>query len=317
MRRKTFFSLIFFLLFSSTPSLGEGRRTVDRIIAWVNDEVITQSELDREVLMVIRAFPEEFSGADRDRKIKELMAQKLAALIGRRLLIQEARRRNIEVGAAELEEVLKAVKQKMGDVIKGISEEELRRGMKEEILVQKVVEAKKAELSEKVQISEKEIEEFYENLRKSGDEILVKEPGEVHLFHILLKEEERAKEAVRRIRKGEDFSKVAAELSGSSKWDLGFIPWEDLDPTIAETAKKLKPKEVSDPIKGSDGYHVIMVEEIKEPVLARFDEVKELIRRIILDQKIAPEFNKWLKDLHDRAKIRIVGVEGGTPSLQK
>jgi parvulin-like peptidyl-prolyl isomerase len=307
MRGRIILGLVAFIFLLPIPSFGE-RRTVDRIIAWVNDDVITQSELDREVLLVIRSFPEEFSGADRDKKIKELMAQKLAALIGRRLLIQEARRRNIDVSSAELEDTLKAVKEKMSDMIKGIPEEELRKGIKEEILVQKVVEAKRAELSAKVQVTDKEMEELYESLRKGEDPILVKEPGKVHIHHILVKEEGKAKEAVERIRKGEDFSKVAIEISGK-EGDLGFISWDDLDPAIAEVVRKLKPKEVSDPIKGSEGYHVVMVDEVKEPVIAGFEEVKDLMRRVLIDQKIAPEFNKWLKDLHDKSKIRIVGTE--------
>lgn len=102
---------------------------------------------------------------------------------------------------------------------------------------------------------------------------------EVRARHLLVEKEEEARAALARIRGGEDFAKVAAELSrdpGSKGegGDLGYFTQERMVPQFAEAAFKLKPGEVSEPVQTQFGWHVIKVEDRRTRPLPSFEEVR-------------------------------------------
>lgn len=110
---------------------------------------------------------------------------------------------------------------------------------------------------------------------------------EVRARHILVEEEDMAKAALARVKKGEDFAKIAAELSkdpGSGKegGDLGFFTKDRMVAPFAEAAFKLKPGEVSEPVKSQFGWHVIKVEEKRVKPLPKFEDVKGEIETYLL-----------------------------------
>ena len=105
---------------------------------------------------------------------------------------------------------------------------------------------------------------------------------EAHARHILVEDEAQAKAAVERLKKGEDFAKVAAELSkdpGSGKegGDLGWFTKDRMVPEFAEAAFKLKKGEVSAPVKSQFGWHVIKLEDKRSKPLPDFAAVKPQI----------------------------------------
>jgi peptidyl-prolyl cis-trans isomerase C len=123
-----------------------------------------------------------------------------------------------------------------------------------------------------------------EAARKLYDETvkgLTPEP-EVRARHILVETEDEAKAALTRLKGGEDFGKVAGDLSkdpGSKAegGDLGFFSKERMVEPFAETAFKLEPGQVSDPVKTQFGWHVIRVEEKRTKPVPTFEETKEQI----------------------------------------
>ena len=123
-----------------------------------------------------------------------------------------------------------------------------------------------------------------EAARKLYDETvkgLTPEP-EVRARHVLVETEDEAKAALARLKGGEDFAKVAGDLSkdpGSKAegGDLGFFSKERMVEPFAETAFKLEPGQVSDPVKTQFGWHVIRVEEKRTKPVPTFEETKEQI----------------------------------------
>ena len=120
-------------------------------------------------------------------------------------------------------------------------------------------------------------QKLYEETTKS-----MKPEEEVRARHILVADEAEAKKAAARVKGGEDFAKVAAELSTDpgSKTDggeLGFFTKESMVAPFAEAAFKLKPNEISDPVKSQFGWHVIQLEERREKPVPTFDEMRERI----------------------------------------
>lgn len=109
---------------------------------------------------------------------------------------------------------------------------------------------------------------------------------EVHARHILVPTEDEAKKAQARVKGGEDFAKVAAELSkdpGSGKegGDLGWFTKDRMVPEFADAAFKMKPGEISDPVKSQFGWHVIKVEEARTKPVPSFDDVKEQVSQYL------------------------------------
>jgi peptidyl-prolyl cis-trans isomerase C len=104
---------------------------------------------------------------------------------------------------------------------------------------------------------------------------------EVHARHILLENEDDAKKAYDRVKNGEDFAKVAKELSkdpGSSDGgDLGWFTKDRMVKEFADAAFALKPGEVSPPVKSQFGWHVIKLEERRQKAVPTFDQVKQQI----------------------------------------
>ncbi len=117
-----------------------------------------------------------------------------------------------------------------------------------------------------------------EAMRKFYDETVkgLKPAQEVRARHILVESEAEAKAALERVKKGEDFAKLAAELSkdpGSGKegGDLGWFEKERMVPEFAEAAFKLDKGQVSDIVKTQFGFHIIKTEDKrdKQPPLSK------------------------------------------------
>ena len=122
--------------------------------------------------------------------------------------------------------------------------------------------------------------------RKAYDEAAKAQPPqpEVHARHILLPSEEEAKKALERIKKGEDFAKVAAELSkdpGGEGGDLGWFTKDKMVPEFADAAFKMEPGQVSDPVKSQFGWHVIKVEEKRMKTFPPFEQIKDQAARYV------------------------------------
>ena len=121
---------------------------------------------------------------------------------------------------------------------------------------------------------------------KAYDEAAKAQPPqpEVHARHILLPSEDDAKAALARVKKGEDFAKVATELSkdpGGEGGDLGWFTKDKMVPEFADAAFKMEPGQVSDPVKSQFGWHVIKVEEKRMKTFPPFEQIKDQAARYV------------------------------------
>jgi peptidyl-prolyl cis-trans isomerase C len=140
--------------------------------------------------------------------------------------------------------------------------------------------------------------------RKAYDEAAKAQPPEpeVHARHILLPTEEEAKAALARIKAGEDFAKVATELSkdpAGEGGDLGWFTKDRMVPEFADAAFKLEPGQVSDPVKSQFGWHIIKVEGKRMKTFPPFEQVKDQAARFVA-QKAQTAL---ITSLRDKAKI--------------
>ena len=146
---------------------------------------------------------------------------------------------------------------------------------------------------------------------KAYDEAAKAEPPqeEIHARHILVPTEDEAKAALARIKGGEDFAKVATELSKDPSGDGGDLGWFTKDrmvPEFSEAAFKLKKGEVSDPVKTQFGWHIIKIEDIRTKTFPPFEQVKDQAARYVA-QKAESE---TIAQLHNAAKIELFDADG-------
>jgi peptidyl-prolyl cis-trans isomerase C len=122
---------------------------------------------------------------------------------------------------------------------------------------------------------------------------------EVRARHILVEQEDDAKKIHARVKGGEDFAKVAAEVSkdpgsGQQGGDLGYFSKERMVPEFAEAAFAMKAGDISAPVKSQFGWHIIKLEDRRNRPVPAFADVKDRLAQALV-QKAQNELVEKLK----------------------
>ncbi|ACK51447.1 PpiC-type peptidyl-prolyl cis-trans isomerase [Methylocella silvestris BL2] len=128
-----------------------------------------------------------------------------------------------------------------------------------------------------------------EAIKKTYDDALKaqKPETEVHARHILVATDADAEAVLKRLKAGEEFAKVAKEVSKDTSADGGDLGWFTKDkmvPEFAEAAFKLEPGQLSAPVKSPFGWHIILVEGKREKPFPALDEVKDQVSRYVVQK---------------------------------
>ncbi len=141
-------------------------------------------------------------------------------------------------------------------------------------------------------------------MKQVYDEAAAKQTSEEEISarHILVPTEDEAKAALKRVKGGENFAKVADEVSkdpGSKGGDLGWFTKDRMVPEFGEAAYKLKKGEISEPVKSQFGWHVIKLEDRRMKPFPSFEDVKAQVAQYVA-QKSQSEL---IMKLREGAKI--------------
>jgi peptidyl-prolyl cis-trans isomerase C len=147
--------------------------------------------------------------------------------------------------------------------------------------------------------------------RKAYEEAAKAEPPqqEIHARHILLPTEDEAKAALARVKGGEDFAKVATELSKDPSGDGGDLGWFTKDrmvPEFSEAAFKMKEGEISEPVKTQFGWHIIKIEGVRTKTFPPFEQIKDQAARYVAQKAESDAISQ----LHSAAKIELFDADG-------
>ncbi len=279
---KTRFSLVLaallgaFLALPAAPARAQATSPVDSIVAIVDEDVILRSELDRAVGNILTQYADQ-PGALPPRDVLE--RQVLDRLVVMRLQLARARQSGIRVSDAELGQAVQSVAQRnrmTPDQLRerlqadGLSYEEFRNTLREEMLVERL---RQRYLQSRVQVSEAEIDQLLAVREVGGPEvrlanILVGLPDGATPDQIATAEQKiRGIKSV--IEKGElDFRAAAIRYSDAQNaLDGGEIGWRGYDaipPAFLGLVRSLQPGQVSEPIRGPNGFQLIQVIETRE-----------------------------------------------------
>ena len=285
---------------------------VDRIVAEVNSEIITMSELQN----MAKTFEGQSGVKPTGQDEKKMQREMLEALIDRKLAKAEAERRGIKVTDKELDEAMVRFKQRSNIVdnetlAKGLSQaglslKEFKQQIADQITQERLL---SVVVGAKVVVSDAEVRRIYdEKFKKSGTQ--------VHLITLRLpyppgatsEQKEAAKQKaetiINAIKRGESFTEAAGKLS-LSPTDVGFVSQTDLDPRLAAYLDQLKPKEVA-PVETPEGYQLIQIIGRRTGEARSFEEAAPEIRRILMQQDMEKYFGDWVKTLREKAYIKIM-----------
>ncbi len=143
-------------------------------------------------------------------------------------------------------------------------------------------------------VSDKELKKVYEEYKKN-----FKSEKEVKAKHILVDTEAKAKEVISKLKKGGKFDKLAKEYSKEPA-ELGYFTKDVMVPEFSEAAFNLKKgKYTTEPIKTQFGYHVILVEDIRDAQALPYDKAKDQIKAMVSQGALA----KVLNDISSKANV--------------
>jgi peptidyl-prolyl cis-trans isomerase SurA len=263
--------------------LAPAQQILDRIVAVVGDEIISESELEMQLTLYVNQMGIEVTSAAQKNQLK---AEMLEQMVNDRVLLLAAQKdTTIQVSSKEVDD---AVKEQLDRVRSEFTEEEFKAQLKAEGLTESELRKRYREQTRekmmtdrligsklsKVSVSAREVKDFYETYKDS----IPDQPEAVKLSHILLEigpssetlDSLRSKaERIRDLaRAGEDFARLASAYSDDPSrergGDLGFFKKGDMIPDFEEAAFALNPGEISDVVKTQFGYHIIKVEERRD-----------------------------------------------------
>jgi peptidyl-prolyl cis-trans isomerase SurA len=305
-----------YLVIALFPGQAGSAVLLDRVVATVNDEVITWSELMNVINVEGKSFLEGIPDDVKKQRIKELEKPFLNNLVEMKLQLQAAVKMGLNVNTEELAGAVADIKAKysMTDEIfmnsltaEGLTMQDYRRRLADQILLQKVV---NFAVRSNIVVSDREIEEYYEANKDNfaGKEKLSirqiffpKPDGESGRTAV----EEKARGISQRLAAGEDFAKLASEFSeGPSRQfggDMGYISRGTVLKEVEDMAFALQVGEVSNPFWSPGGLHIIKVEDRIEG--GTLEQVKEKVSDIIYQQVFKSQYNEWRTGLRENAYV--------------
>ena len=305
---------IAFVLSVATPVLAAG--DADEVALFVNEEPIYAWELK----LLLPQIQTEVTSQGQDTRGLEVIERTLDRAIDSRLLAQVARRRGIEPNEDRINDKMKGLEDRAGgreelkaELIKSrITYDQLRSTVVQADLVQTLVET---EILPSGAVSPQDVEAFY-----TENPELFKGSDKVHSRHILIVVDpdatdaerqdarQRAEEAQTRAAAGEDFAKLAAELSdgpnAATGGDLGFTARGQMVEGFDEAVWSLEPGQISDVVESRLGYHVIKVDEIVSGPVVPFDEARPLVTNLLRQRRNGAALASFVGELRANAVIR-------------
>jgi peptidyl-prolyl cis-trans isomerase SurA len=305
---------------------AHGVTLVDRIVAVVNKDVVTYSELNEAVGMAERQLRRQGTPAP-ERAVLE--RQMLERLILDKVQLQLARETGIRIDELQLDRAVERIAQSnnmtLADFRKaleadGVGFDAWRNDIRQQMIM---VRLREREVENRVQVSDTEVDLFLEQLKNRPDE-----GTEYNIAHILVRvpegasperirqARERADQAVAEARGGAPFARVAAAYSDApDALQGGALGWRDhqrLPELFSDALAKMTPGDVSEPLRSPAGFHIVQLID-RRGVGAEAPVVQTRLRHILIRTNEAvseAEARRKLLDLRERI------VSGGADFAQ-
>ena len=328
---------IFASLVLTAPFAQAQLKSIDRITAVVDDDVIMQSELDSRVQVVknqskgMRLPPDDV-----------LAQQVLERLITESIQMQMAERSGIRINDQQLTQTIATIAKQNNMSLRQFQQALEKDGVpyaeaREQIRRERVIsEVQRYRVGSKIQISEQDIDGFLNSARGQSataeeyrlGHILIQVPSQANKDQ-LKKAQNKAKKIVKDLRKGADFEETAVANSEGRNalkgGDLGWRKEAELPSLFADIVPSLKKGGISDPIRSASGYHIIKITDkrggdeqlvrqtrarhilIQETTIRSAKESEKLINDIYKRVQKGEDFAKLAKEFSDDPGSKVSG----------
>lgn len=291
------------------------------VLATVGKEKVTQGDLDKDLKSITESLKQRYGdnyaeNPDIKDQLKELKKQYLNAIVNEKVVLQKAEELKLKPDEDTLNKEVDSAIQYYKDAYKtdeqftaflqqnDFTEDSFKEYQKNQAIVRYV----QQDIVKDIEVTDSDIETYYNENKDKYTE----GAGAV-VSHILVADENTAKEVKSKLDKGEDFATVAAQYSTDTGTkdnggSLGFIEYSSTKyvKEFMDGFKDLKEGEISAPVKSQYGYHIIKVTGVKtSDAVTPLDDVKEEIRSELLQQKQKDAFNSKIEEWKKDIKVKI------------
>ena len=291
--------LVLVTVAGSFAAISSGNKAPSKYVAEVNGIKLEREEFERNFFFEWQNQNQmnygQLTGMDQE----PMKTQYLVNMLLNEALLDEAKKLKLDATKEEVAEELKKVEESVGGAdelqarleMVGVSIDTLNRDIKNSLIFQKLAE----HLTKDITIADDDVRTQLEEVKAS---------------HILVEDEETAKDLYAQLQNGADFAKLAKENStdpGSKDegGELGFFTRGSMVAEFETAAFALKPGEISEPVKSQFGWHIIKVEDKKSPTDAEFEEKKATASEELLNKKKTERLIAYQNEVKGKAKIKI------------
>ncbi|MCL7487107.1 MAG: SurA N-terminal domain-containing protein [Desulfobulbaceae bacterium] len=304
---------------------------VDRVVAIVNDEVITLTEVNEEGKPLLQRVAETVPATELSEALKQVRQTVIEKLIERKIMLQEAEKNKISVTDEEVERAYERILERNNMTPEsfreqlatlGMNETQYRENLQTQVLSSKLV---NLEIRSKVIIPENRIIDYYdanytERVEEGGYYILqigIKWDEKAAEGSGIPRTREAAREKAEQIRNlavnGGDFRKLARDHSNLPSavdgGDIGILDEDDMPSNMLEAITGTRPGGITPIIDTSSGYQFFKVLSSQEGQIITkvpYESVKDEIYDILYQQEMEARYEKWLKEVKSKAYIKIL-----------
>ena len=291
---------------------------LDRVVALVNKEVITWSELYQ---LMEKESSEDLKALDEEKRMeifKKSEHEFLEKLIDMRLQIQEAKRLGIEASPEDVDEAIENIKKKYSlsnEELEaslnqeGLTFEEYKKRLSEQIMMSKLV---NQQVRSKIIVSDEEVNDYFNKVKNTVSsqesyklrQIFFKMPENDDMKKEV---EKKAAYIIEKLNEGEDFSRLAQEYSedpsAKQGGDLGYIQQKSLTKEFLDVLSDMDIGDISMPFWTQQGLHIVKLED--KTSAQTEEDLKKKIKGKLLEEKFLKTYESWIKSLRDGAHIVI------------
>ncbi len=316
------------LLFLTIWATSSSAAIVDRIVAIVNNDVITLSELEQKAAPVIQQYLKKIKKSKiSDEKKKEIYAKILPQLIDEHLIEKEINKLGIKVSDRDVDATVQRICQENNISLEqlkkklaadGFSLKDYKKEIRQQIERAQLI---NAQVKSKIVITDQQVISYLKKHPVSGVDIQGNTPRYV-LQHICIvpkdpqdsasraKARAKAEQALSELKAGKDFGAVAARYSdlpdGKTKGLLGAFTKKEMAPFVRNAVLRLKQGDFSAIVDTPVGFQIFRLKAIETGTKSVDKRIMEKVRNELYLKQVNARFEQWLQDLRSKSTIRIL-----------
>jgi peptidyl-prolyl cis-trans isomerase SurA len=296
----------------------------NRVVAVVNNDVITLYELNNRMKEMTGATPDELK-VKSEATYREAQQKILEMLIDEKIAQAKIKELKIQVSERQLDNTIERVKRDnqltQEDLVAGLEKEGLtyekyreriRRDMERAQLIE-------FEVRSKIIIREEAIQKYYQEHKGTFGAAEKVQLAGIFLIRRNLKSEEemrelykKAQEISAKLKAGADFGQMARSSSegpgAKEGGDLGQFTVDHLEPGLKSVVEALPEGGISDPLVKPNGIQIIKVTKKQTGKIRSLEEMREAIYRILYQEEVNSRYQEWIKELRESVRSSSAGA---------